>query len=761
MHLLSNENLCSTPRTSKNGSVLLARSVQATAVTAALAAMLYGHAFAQSAPAGSIALEGFETPALAPNSYTYNPVGTKWTFSGTTGSGLQRNGSIWGATTAPEGQQTAFLRGGDAHLSQVVALPAGTYNVSFYAARRAFDAGAINPLQLKINGLPIGAPIVPKTLAFTKYTSIDFQLSTSGSYKVELVSTNAAPSTYPVASFIDAVSINPVGTSPQPPVTSSGMSPACASFYAASPGFALSTSRTVDAIPTLAKPAKGVAFAEPTYKTCMVRATDHVADNVPDFARNDYSRRQAFNADDTLQLVIDGPNKWHLYDANTHTHLKELTALPQGDAEPQWSATDPKLLYFLPGYMGSEMQVKELNVSTGNVRVVGDFAARLKSLFPGSMPDNASTRAEGSPSKDGKYWCFMVTDAVAKNEYGTPLGVGVFTWDRETDTIVGSMPLKGEIPDHVSMSPSGKYCVVSSDGAIGTSAFTRDFTKKTTLLKTSQHSDLALDANGRDVYVAINYLNDPLGGNDGDVFFTDLETGFRTTLFNVYSQAGSNLHLSGKAFNKPGWILFDTNADDGDQADKKDDNGNLIKKSVRTAPTKWMQRKVLAMQLRANPTIYTLGATRALYNGYWTAPVASVNRSFTRIVFNSNWHSDSETDVDTYSIEIPADALKDVGAPSTPPTTPDSLTVALIGSVARDGYRIDYKAGTNQAAKCRSAWSSGQHYDWGGDYLTPSADGLTHSATVYLPSSTAAMTTYLVCKANSTGIEKEIPIQIK
>ena len=56
-------------------------------------------------------------------------------------------------------------------------------------------------------------------------------------------------------------------------------------------------------IPTRARPAKGVAGVEPTFGTCLVRATDHAKEGAEGFARNDYSRRQAFNADDTRLLV--------------------------------------------------------------------------------------------------------------------------------------------------------------------------------------------------------------------------------------------------------------------------------------------------------------------------------------------------------------------------------------------------------------------------------------------------------------------------
>ena len=130
----------------------------------------------------------------------------------------------------------------------------------------------------------------------------------------------------------------------------------------------------------------------------------------------------------------------------------------------------------------------------------------------------------------------------------------------------------------------------------------------------------------------------------GDVFMTNLRTGARTVLFSAYvSGSATALHISGKGFNKPGWVLLSTFAEYG-------------------GGRQWLHRKLFAVQLSAAPKIYNLGFTRTVYNEYWTAPVATVNRDFTKILFNSNWGNGSATDVDTYTIEIPAGALSSTGS---------------------------------------------------------------------------------------------------
>src|SRR3546814_17797489 len=74
-------------------------------------------------------------------------------------------------------------------------------------------------------------------------------------------------------------------------------------------------------------------------------------------------------------------------------------------------------------------------------------------LLPWSNVAHVWTKSEGSPSADGRYWCFMAdTD---------PFNIrGVFTYDLQTQSVIGARSLSSR-PDHVSMSPSGRYCVIS------------------------------------------------------------------------------------------------------------------------------------------------------------------------------------------------------------------------------------------------------------------------------------------------------------
>lgn len=370
----------------------------------------------------------------------------------------------------------------------------------------------------------------------------------------------------------------------------------------------------------MARPARGSPYVDPAYRTCVVRVTDHAADGLKGFARNDYSRRQAFNADDTAMVVSAMDGSWHRYSADAQRYLGPLDGVG-GDAEPQWHPTNPNRIYYFPGF-GIGMQIRELDVSTGKSRVVADLAGRIKAIWP--TANAVWTKSEGSPSRDARYWGLMVDDAEWK-------GLGLLTYDLESGQILATYDLASHgksRPDHVSMSLSGEYMVASFDD--GAYAFTRDFSRAVKVHPKSEHSDLALDGNGDDIYVSIDYQ-----GRGGPVYMTNLRTGVRTDLFRTYLERTTTaIHFSGKAFRRPGWVLASTYAESGGRWE-------------------WLHGKVFALELREHPRIINLAHHHVSYNEYFTEPHASVNRDFTRIVFNSNWESGSKTDIDTYLIELP------------------------------------------------------------------------------------------------------------
>lgn len=403
----------------------------------------------------------------------------------------------------------------------------------------------------------------------------------------------------------------------------------CASAY--SGGFTPVTGQAVALSPTTPRPAKGTSFIDPAFRTCVVRATNHAAEPPVGFARNDYSRRQAFNADGSRFIAYALDGAWHLYDAQTLAHLRILEG-PAGDAEPQWHPTNPRRLYYVP--LNGGMQLLELDVESNQTTVATSFVGKL----PWANVTRVWTKSEGSPSADGRYWCFQAeTDSFQIR--------GVFTYDLQTGTVLGTHPLS-ERPDHVSMSASGRWCVISGEEYPNTPnsnfnvvAWNRTFSQSRLLHGNSEHSDLALDANGNDAFVFVDYQS-----NSGDLVSVNLDSGARTTLFPTYIDGTATAyHVSGKNFAAPGWVLVSTYNNYG-------------------GPEKWLHRRIFAVELAASPRILNIAHHHSEYCGngdtpYFTEPHASVSRDFRRVLFSSNWGGAPCDNIDAYMVVLPPDFL--------------------------------------------------------------------------------------------------------
>ena len=424
----------------------------------------------------------------------------------------------------------------------------------------------------------------------------------------------------------------------------------CAAMYGS--GFTAVTGQVASPAPSSSRPAKGVPFKDPAFGTCVVRATNHAAEPPSGFARNDYSRRQAFNVNNTRALAYSLNGAWHLYDANSLQYLRELNG-PGGDAEPQWHPTEPNSLYWIP--INGGMVLNKLNVETNTSTVAANFTGKL----PWSDVARIWTKSEGSASADGRYWCFMAET----NSFGIR---GVFTYDLQTQTVLGTRSLS-ERPDHVSMSASGRWCTISGSQTV---AWDRTFTQSVQLHHGGEHSDLALGVDGHDYYVAVDYQSD-----GGDLYMLDIDSGVKTVLFPTYiAGTATAYHISGKSFAKPGWVLMSTYA--------------------RFGAEKWLHERVMAVELKANPKIVNIAHHHSTYNGYWTEPHASVSRDFSHVLFTSNWGNGSDTDVDAFMVRLPdnllgaSTAVADAIAPSVEASAAGSSGTITVIANASDNVGV-------------------------------------------------------------------------
>ncbi|MGD8814745.1 MAG: hypothetical protein PVI78_09760 [Anaerolineales bacterium] len=383
--------------------------------------------------------------------------------------------------------------------------------------------------------------------------------------------------------------------------------------------------------PSIPEPDPGIAYVDPVFGTCVVRVTDRDTDVDPDDPSpgltNEYSRVQSFNADGSRIMVRGIEGTWYLYDAASLTPLGQLPL----EVEPRWDDDDPDLVYFF-----DETSLMSYNTRTGNRSLLHDFAAD----FPDLSLAAVWTRFEGSPSIDRRTWGLMAQD----QDWEV---VAFLVYDLEQDQVLATRRLpSGAEVDSSTISPSGSYMLGFFDNACssthagdeqdpcGLMVYDRDLEHGRSLVRIIGHSDLALDASGREVLVYQEIDNDTIS-------MVDLESGEVTALWPIdFSHRAIGLHFSGQAFDAPGWILVSTHIDDD---------------RIYT----WMDNQAFAVELKRDGRVVRLAHTHSVVDEsrreyYWAEPHATVNQDFTRVLFTSNWGRVGTAEVEMFMIELPA-----------------------------------------------------------------------------------------------------------
>ncbi|MBB6672251.1 hypothetical protein [Cohnella nanjingensis] len=144
-----------------------------------------------------VANGGFESPVTS--TYMYGPFTNEWAFSGN--SGVQHNGSVWGAPNAPQGVQTLFLQG-PGNISQTVNFQTdGFYSIKFQAAKRT-TSGGTQSFDVYFDHTAVGS-FTPSSGSFSQFMTNGFH-ATAGHHTIQFVGTTTGDNT----DFIDAVQIS-------------------------------------------------------------------------------------------------------------------------------------------------------------------------------------------------------------------------------------------------------------------------------------------------------------------------------------------------------------------------------------------------------------------------------------------------------------------------------------------------------------------------------------------------------------------------
>ena len=441
-----------------------------------------------------------------------------------------------------------------------------------------------------------------------------------------------------------------------PPATvgSQETSPLCAPILAkAQP---LTAGTAVGEMPATPRPATGVATEDPTWHSCVVRLTNHAETQPAHPVFTPHAAQQAFNADDSAVLLRTDHGEWHIFDPKTGKAIRKLGGIA-GDAEPQWDPKNPNVLYYL-NVDGKDMKIFRLTVDlspngTDKPELLADMGTQIHHHWPTAT--HARTRG-GTPSDDGRTWCFMAE----RNEGASWNTLGLFTWDLQTGKIIGTQSLPPSAPEYITTSPSGSHCVVQFPYPTGVLAYKRDFSapysaqvsdNSLKLLNQGymKYGDVARNAQGQDMYVGFDVFSNP-----HQLFMTNLATGEKTPLLTTSFGANTDtgVQVSGRALQRPGWVLV------SGFGERKDGVNNL---AANDPNRKWFHRKMFAFSLENPPKVLSIANLHHPWdsnqNATWPRPQGTVNRSFTRMLFNSTWDSMNVQDLDTYLVEILPNAV--------------------------------------------------------------------------------------------------------
>jgi hypothetical protein len=150
---------------------------------------------------------GFEQVAVGPGAYQYDPTGSAWAFSGSSGISGNNSGFTSGNPAAPQGGQVAFLQRTGSFSQIITGWPAGSYVLTFNAAQRGNLASRQN-FEVLVDGVVVGT-LTPTSASYQSYSTPVFTIA-AGAHTITFQGLDSAGGDN--TAFIDQISatqINP------------------------------------------------------------------------------------------------------------------------------------------------------------------------------------------------------------------------------------------------------------------------------------------------------------------------------------------------------------------------------------------------------------------------------------------------------------------------------------------------------------------------------------------------------------------------
>lgn len=361
----------------------------------------------------------------------------------------------------------------------------------------------------------------------------------------------------------------------------------------------VTTARFVPA-PEMELPAYLETATDPSFGTTFVRMT------VPEsamgagivckraYCTHRYSSAQAWNADQSLLVIVNGCNGLCFFDGQTYAPLFRR----QRAGECEWHPVDPKLMICTSEQRISLWSPRD-NVDTP---VFESNAYRQLQFGP----------YKGNPSWDGHR---MVVRALDNDDALVAFAYDLVERRKFPDIKLAEVPGKNS---YCGISPLGAYIFCQQSlGDFSDQAFIFDVEGKPVQSWTEHHrpghGDMTVDSDGSEVYVGIS-KSPP---DKYQVIKRRLKDGLVTAL----APPGEIQHASTRAIRRPGWVFLSYAGVVGLPPQRR---ASFI-------------QEVIALRIDGSGEIRRIAQTRNAPDNYWAETHASPSPDGSQIIWSSNW----------------------------------------------------------------------------------------------------------------------------
>ncbi|MBX6426563.1 MAG: hypothetical protein IRZ09_11650 [Variibacter sp.] len=316
----------------------------------------------------------------------------------------------------------------------------------------------------------------------------------------------------------------------------------------------------------------------------------------PDYCTHRYSSAQAWNADQSLLVIINGCNGYCFLDGQTYLPLFRRS----WSRECEWHPDDPEAMICVGG------RAISLWAPRSDRDEVIYTAANHQRLQFGPN--------KGNPSRDGRR---IVVRATADNGAQVAFAYDIAARRKFPDIHLADLPGKN---DMCTISPAGAHVLCSQNLTNGTDqafVFTVDGVRVQSWTEHHRpgHGDMTVDADGNEVYVGISKAVPDMY----QIIKRRLTDGFVTAL----APYGTAQHASLRALRRPDWVILSYAG-----------SPDTVVRYPHWAP---FAREVVALRIDGSGEFRRIAHTRNAPHDYWSETHASPSPNGSQIIWSSNW----------------------------------------------------------------------------------------------------------------------------